>query len=378
MAAVVTAMPLASSSIDGNQLAHWLLRGPAQLAHGPHAGAVLGSIAVDGSAMYGYPEITGYWLQWLAWRSRRTGRVAPYAPHAAAAQRWLGVWLASGSPLPMRLHLDSDVDDWRNRTEFCFDLAMVLRGLGAAVDAGLLVPDSRVSSGVAAALERLIAADGMFDACGAAGPGRTLPVRWSTRRGGFLAKAAAGVIAAGHLPGVGPTVVDAAEATWRASLDAALCTPHDELHPQLYAFEGILCRPQHPATVAVLPKIAAAIDALLDLQRHGGANDATLPERRSAAGTDDQPARVDVLAQALRVTCLVHQWLPAWVPDRAALTRIRALLASRVRTDGSLPFALNEAVPVSNVWAAMFADQALALASRPHTADDRAADPLIV
>ncbi len=378
MAAVVTAMPLASTPIDDNHLAHWLLRGPAQLADGPHAGAVLGSVAVHDSAMYGYPEITGYWLQWLAWRSRRAGSVATFAPHAAAAQRWLGVWLASGSPLPMRLHLDRDVDDWRNRTEFCFDLAMVLRGLGAAVEAGLLVPAPRVSSGVAAALERLIAADGMFDACGAAAPGRTLPVRWSTQRGGFLAKAAAGVIAAGHLPGVSPSLVDAAEATWRASLDAALHSPHDELHPQLYAFEGILCRPQHPTTMAALPKIAAAVDALLDLQRHGGATDATLPERRSAAAMDDQPARVDVLAQALRIACLLQQWMPAWVPDRAALKQIRELLAARVRTDGSLPFALNEAVPVSNVWATMFADQALALASRPHAADDRAADPLIV
>jgi len=378
MAGLATAMPLASSPIDDHHLTRWLLRGPAQLADGPHAGAVLGSIAGHAGAMYAYPEITGYWLQWLAWRSRRAGNVATCAPHAAAAQRWLGVWLASGSPLPMRLHLNSDVDDWRNRTEFCFDLAMVLRGLGAAVAAGLLVPAPRVIGGVAAALERLIAADGMFNACGAAAPGRTLPVRWSTQRGGFLAKAAAGVIAAGHLPGVSPTLVDAAEATWRASLDAALYTPHDELHPQLYAFEGILSRPQHPPTVAALPKIAAAVDALLDLQRHGGANDATLPERRSAAATDDQPARVDVLAQALRIACVVQQWLPAWVPDRAALTRIRALLAARVRTDGSLPFALNEVVPVSNVWAAMFADQALALASGPHAADNRAADPLIV
>lgn len=372
------ATPLATSSNDDHQPARWLLRGPAQLATGPHAGAVLGSIPADGSAAYGYPEITGYWLHWLAWRSRRAGTVATYAPHAAAAQRWLGVWLASGSPLPMRLHLAGNVDDWRNRTEFCFDLAMVLRGLGAAGATGLIVPAPRVVDGVTAALERLIAADGMFDACSAAAPGHSLPVRWSTQRGGFLAKAAAGVLSASHLPGVSPALVNAAEATWRASLDAALETSHDELHPQLYAFEGVLSRPHHPHTVAALPRIAAAIDGLLGLQRHGGANDATLPERRSAMATEEQPARVDVLAQLLRIACLLQQWTPAWTPDRSALTRIRELLAARVRADGSLPFALNEAVPVSNVWAAMFADQALALAAHPHAADVRAADPLIV
>lgn len=368
----------ASLDADDDRLARWLLVGPAQLAEGPHAGAVLGSIPAHGGATYGYPEITGYWLQWLAWRSRRADSVATFAPRAKAAHRWLEAWLATGSPLPMRVHSGSDVDDWRNRTEFCFDLAMVLRGIGAAVAAGLIVPSPPVIGGVTAALKRLTAADGRFDACSAAAPGQSLPVRWSTQRGGFLAKAAAGIIAAGHLPGVSETLVDAAEATWLASVDAALQAPHDELHPQLYAFEGVLSRPRHPTTRAVLPRIAAAVDELLELQRRAGADGTTLPERRSSAAPDGQPARVDVLAQTLRIACLVQQWNPAWVPDRAALARIRALLAARVRPDGSLPFALNETVPVSNVWATMFADQALALASNPHPADDRAADPLIV
>ena len=377
MSGVAPAMPPAQALRD-DLLARWLRSGPAQLTKGPHAGAVLGSIAADGHASYGYPEITGYWLQWLAWRSRRDSSVATYAPRAAAAQRWLGTWLALGPPLRTRLHLDGDVDDWRNRTEFCFDLAMVLRGLGAAASAGLLVPDARVVGGVAAALERLIATDGMFDACSTAPPGSTLPVRWSTQRGGFLAKAAAGVIAAAHLPGINAHLVAAAESTWRASLDAALATPHDELHPQFYAFEGVLGRPQHPCTVAALPQIASALDALLDLRRRDGAQRDALPERRNAGVNVPQPMRVDVLAQALRIGCLLQRWHPAWMPDRVALTRIRNLLLARVRADGSVPFALDEASPVSNVWAAMFADQALAFALHPHAADDGAADPLIV
>lgn len=375
MASLAAAAPLAPALAGTNGLAHWLLRGPAQVAEGVHAGAVLGSIAIHGGATYAYPEITGYWLQWLAWRSRRAGSVAMFAPPAAAAQLWLGRWLTSGSPLPMRVHLAGGVDDWRNQTEFCFDMAMVLRGLGAAAAAGLIVPSPRVIGGVTAALERLIAADGMLDACSAAAPGSALPVRWSTQRGGFLAKAAAGVIAARHLAGVRPALVEAAEATWCASLDAALAMPHDELHPQLYAFEGVLSRPRHPRTMAALPRIATAVDALLALPAaEGGA----LPERRSATAAETQPARVDVLAQALRVGCVLQQWHPSWTPDRSALTRIRALLAAHVRADGSVPFAINEAAPVHNVWAAMFADQAMALASHLHAADDRAADPLIV
>lgn len=378
MSEIATTKPIAPSHLDDNRLARWLLHGQAQVADGPHAGAVLGSIAAHDGATYGYPEITGYWLQWLAWRRRRVGSVAAYAPQAAAAQQWLGVWLTSGSPLPMRLHLTGAVDDWRNRTEFCFDLAMVLRGLAAATAAGLLVPDARVVGGVTAALERLIAADGMFDACAAAAPGNSLPVRWSTQRGGFLAKAAAGVVAAAGMPGVGESLVAAAEATWRASLHTALTAPHDALHPQLYAFEGVLSRPHHPHTVAALPQIAAAVDALLDLRGRDGACTGALPERRGANAMAGQPWRVDVLAQTLRLSCLLQQWHPAWAPDRVALAQIGQLLAAQVRADGSVSFALNEVAPVRNVWAAMFADQALALASRPHAADVRAADPLLV
>lgn len=375
MASLAAAAPLAPALAGTNGLAHWLLRGPAQVAEGVHAGAVLGSIAIRGGATYAYPEITGYWLQWLAWRSRRAGSVAMFAPPAAAAQLWLGRWLTSGSPPPTRVHLATGVDDWRNRTEFCFDVAMVLRGLGAAAAAGLIVPSPHVIGGVTAALERLIASDGMFDACSAAAPGSALPLRWSTQRGGFLAKAAAGVIATRHLPGVSACLVEAAEATWSASLDAALAKPHAEPHPQLYAFEGILSRPGHPRTVAALPRISAAVDALITRQR---GDDGFLPEYRNAADAENRPARVDVLAQALRVSCLLRQWHPSWTPDRSALLRIRALLAAQVQPDGSVPFALNEAAPVRNVWAAMFTDQALVLASDPHAADYRAADPLIV
>jgi len=355
-------------------IAGWLLDGPAQIGAGRHAGAVAGSIDGEGRALYGYPEITGYFLQWLAWRCRSNDAARVAAPRAAAAQRWLAAWLALGEPLPMRLHLADGVDDWRNRAVFCFDVAMVARGLAAAADAGLLEPDPAVVAGLSSTLGAMIAADGMFDAFAPLAAGATLPERWSTRRGGFLAKAGAGVAAAAALPGMAPRVVAAAEATWLASLESAFAAPHDELHPQLYAFEGILSRPRHPRTMAALPRLAAAFDALLALRTRHGA----LPESRRTPGPEAGPERIDVIAQTLRVGYLLQRSLPQWMPDRVALARLRHLLRSQVRADGSVPFALDAPVPVSNVWAAMFADQAISMAYGPVPADERAADPLLV
>ncbi len=355
-------------------IAGWLLDGPAQIGAGRHAGAVAGSIDGDGRALYGYPEITGYFLQWLAWRCRGSDAAGTAAPRAAAAQRWLAAWLALGEPLPMRLHLADGVDDWRNRAVFCFDVAMVARGLAAAADAGLLDPDPAVVAGLSNALEAMIAADGLFDAFAPLAAAATLPERWSTRRGGFLAKAGAGVAAAAALPGMAPRVVAAAEATWLASVDSAFATPHDELHPQLYAFEGILSRPQHPRTIAALPRLAAAFDVLLALRTRRGA----LPESRRTHGPDAGPERIDVIAQTLRVGYLLQRSFPQWMPDRVALARLRHLLRGQVRADGSVPFAIDARTPVSNVWAAMFADQAIAMAYGSPPLDGNATDPLLV
>jgi hypothetical protein len=374
MQGLVLSTPHARSFSEDGDTAAWLLDGPAQIGAGHHAGAVAGSIDGDGRATYGYPEITGYYLQWLAWRSCRDDGMLAAAPRAAAAQRWLAGWLAIGEPLPMRLHLAGDVDDWRNRAVFCFDVAMVLRGLAAAANTGLIDPDPAVVAGLSNALVPMIADDGMFNAFAPSDAVARLPARWSTRRGAFLAKAGAGVTAAAALPGIASRVVAAAEATWLASLESAFAAPHDELHPQLYAFEGILSRPRHPRTIAALPRLAAAFDALLALRTRRGA----LPESRRSSGPVAGPERIDVIAQTLRIGYLLQRSFPQWVPDRVALARLRHLLRGQVRADGSVPFAIEAQVPVSSVWAAMFADQAIAMAYGSSPVDANTTDPLLV
>ena len=338
-------------------IADWLLTGPAQLRTGAHAGGVAGCIAASGSPSYVYPEIAGYYLQWLAWRTQRFGNSPALAERAAAVQAWLAVWLAAGDPPSTRVHLQDVTDDWRNRAVFCFDLAMVLRGLAGAARARLLVADAAVVAGISRQLERLIAADGLFNACVTHGAGVTLPERWSTRRGGFLTKAAAGIIAATRtFAGVSAPVEQAANATFAAGIGWTFDAPHAETHPLLYAFEGIMALPRDPRVVRVLPAVADQFDALLTQMRPDG----HIPETLTAAASG--PARVDVIAQTLRIGYLLHAHRPQQPPDRVALARLRQVLARQVQATGAVAFTLEPDPAQWNVWAAMFADQALAFA----------------
>jgi hypothetical protein len=354
-------------------LANWLVD-TVQCMSGPHAGAVAGCVTASGSASYVYPEIAGYYLQWLAWRATRFGSEADLAPRAAAVERWLARWLAMAGP-PTRVHLDGTRDDWRNQATFCFDLAMVLRGIGSATQAKLIAPDASVVEGVLRALERLLASDGSFHACIVHAPDASLPERWSTRRGAFLAKAAAGVLRAStalaHVPA---TITRAAERTFTASLATLASAPHRETHALLYALEGVLNLPRHPRFHDTLPLVSAQFD---DLLAQAG-SDGHLPEILGLARASG-PVRVDVMAQALRIGYLLTAHRPQQPPDRVALARIRQALQRQVRAGSGVPFARGSETAHSNVWATMFTDQALAFATPVRDADAWwRTDPMIV
>ena len=356
---------------DGS-LAAWL-RNVAQCAHGPHAGAVAGCISVSGTPSYVYPEIAGYYLTWLAWRASRDGHHPDDAQRAHAVQRWLAKWLAMPS-LPTRVHFDGTSGDWRNHVLFCFDLAMVLRGIAAANRAGLLAPDDAVIDGTCRALSRLVAADGAFDACVPNGTDSPVPDRWSTRRGPFLVKAAAGVLRAATVLTIPAALRAAAERTFATSLSLLAREPHRETHPLLYAFEGVLDMPRHPRFHDALPSISAQFDILLARASH----DAHVPESLCCAAGGG-PARIDVIAQTLRVGYLLAAHRPQQPPDRVGLARLRQSLLRQVRPGNGVAFARSVAPAQANVWCTMFADQALAFAAPARDLDAWwRSDPLIV
>ena len=368
----LAASPAGAPRPDG-PLATWL-RNVAQCTNGPHAGAVAGCISVSGTASYVYPEIAGYYLTWLAWRASRFGPDPDDGERARGVQRWLAKWVAMPG-LPTRVHFDGTSDDWRNRALFCFDLAMVLRGLAATGRAGLLAPDPAVVDGVCRALVRLIGSDGTFEACLPNGSMGTIPDRWSTRRGPFLAKAAAGLMRASEALAIPPEIRAAADRTFECSVAQLAREPHRETHPLLYAFEGVLDMPRHPRFADALPSISAQFDMLLAYASH----DAHLPETLGCAAGNG-PARVDVMAQTLRVGYLLSAHRPHQPPDRVGLARIRQSLSRQVRPgSGGVAFARSAAPAQSNVWATMFADQALAFAAPARGPDAWwRSDPLIV
>jgi hypothetical protein len=342
---------------DGQQtqraLGGWLL-GAVQLRAGPEAGGVAGAVDGGGRPLYVYPEITGYYLQWLSWKAARQTATPALAQRAVAAQRWLASWILRPEPLQTRVYVRAHEADWRNSALFCFDLAMVLRGVASASAIGIIEPEPVLLERLFAQLSRLVAADGRFMAC-VAQPGVTLPDRWSTRPGSFLAKAAAAVLVAARvLPEVPATLQAAAEATLAASIRAAIKNPHEEAHPQLYAIEGALMLASHPAVALVLPQFTRQIDELLSSATVRGA----FVESTVIRGTE----RLDVIAQVLRAAYLLRAFVPEWSPDSRGLAVVQQFLVRQATFQGGAPFNAAPAASPYCVWAATFAEQALELA----------------
>ncbi len=182
------------------RLRHWLLAGDVQCAEGAQAGGIYGAFDASGKARYVYPEITGYYLHWLADVASATDADI-LRPAAQAATDWAERVLANGAVPATRAYVGADdTDDWRNRAVFFFDLAMLLRGLCAAHEAGLVALPRHAVDRLIDELAAFVDADGRIRAA-RADAGVSLPPRWSTLGGPFEVKASSRVeLAARHRP----------------------------------------------------------------------------------------------------------------------------------------------------------------------------------
>jgi hypothetical protein len=334
-------------------LTSWLLGAHVQVNTGMHAGAAAGWIDRDGNATYVYPEITGYYLQWLAWHAACHGANDDTRRRAAAAQRWLLSWACSAGSPATRVYLRPTEPDWRNSALFFFDLAMVMRGLASAERTGLIQADPRLVDRMSELLLGLVAHDGMFDACITTRGDAQLPLRWSTRRGAFLSKAASGVLtAAAQFAAMPRTLQLAAEATFAASLESMERKSHTDTHALLYGIEGALSLTNHSAAVAALPHIIRELRNLL-----GRSHSSQIPESLDVAGR----MRLDILAQAIRAAALL-------LPERATqdvVGRMIRTLVNHIDPDLGIPFSPSELPGQYNCWTTMFAEQALFAAGCP-------------
>lgn len=332
-------------------LTHWILNGGLQLAQGVHAGGVCGQLTAEGQPIYVYPEITGYFLQWLAWRADCEGPTPELKARAEAAQRWLGQWAREGPRAPTRIYLRSEHPDWRNDATFCFDLAMVVRGLGAASEKGLLDLDSMLVERLCAALAPLIAADGCLDACRPHDARATLPRVWSTGRGPFLAKAASGILAAARELELPSAIRAAAAKTLRACFAWAIDLPHDYSHAFLYTIEGLACDASLAPPRATMDALLVQFVALLARTRTAG----FMPESLTSLST----RRLDIVGQAIRAAVVLRAHGFSLPPYRRLIDRQIVALVSCLQ-QGYVPFDARDKPGVANGWATLFAEQALA------------------
>jgi hypothetical protein len=339
-------------------LTSWLLGDRAQIASGIHAGAAAGWVDREGRASYVYPEITGYYLQWLAWYAACHGVNDETGRRADAAQRWLLSWAFGAETPETRIYLEPAGPDWRNAALFFFDLAMVLRGLASADRLALIDTDPRLVARVSELLWRLVADDGMFDACVSTRLDAALPERWSTHRGPFLSKAAGGVlIAAAQFSSLPEALTEAADATFGAALESMSAQSHSETHALLYGIEGGLSLPEHPAAVAAMPHMVRQLRDLLERSAQLG----HMPELRGGTGR----VRLDIVAQAIRAAAFLLPELP--------VDEMARMLVHYIDPSLGIPFSPDVTPCQYNVWTAMFAEQAL-FAAECDPSDARRAD----
>lgn len=334
------------------RLREWLIGGAVQASSGPNDGAVAGSLDRENRAHYFYPEIVGYYLHWLAEANGSIGHAA--AQPAQRAANWSTRVLANDRLPATRIFQGKEStsansvgnsDDWRNRAVFFFDLSMLLRGLVAAHDQGLIADPSIAVDRLFAELTRFIVNDGQLFAARTRCDGTLLPVRWSTSFGAYEMKACSAILHVGKSRRLPLALSTACQQFNAQQLAAALQQPVDLLHPALYFAEGLMHSEPFDLTA-----VAHILAACLSLMR----DDGCLPE-----GATSSVFRWDVTAQALRIGLLLRSNSVDSAPSREQLLRLASALSSRVCDGGTLPCRADGCDSSSNVWTAMFAEQAL-------------------
>ena len=105
-----------------------------------------------------------------------------------------------------------------------------------------------------------------------------------------------------------------------------------------------------------MPSIAMQFRELIDRSQHAG----RVPESTASSTTE----RLDVVAQAVRVGCLLRSQWAAEGAERSFVSRMARLLVRHTTREGAVPFDARAASPQYSAWVAMFAEQALYLVER--------------
>lgn len=345
------------------KLEAWLLSDDVQVAGGEHDGAVVGWVEQSGAGAFLYPEITGYYLTWLSFlQVARPESEAETTRRSGRAVAWLAR-MAAKPLLPTRIYRNAEPDiDWRSRAVFCFDVAMVLRGVAHAIPA-VGDPAREVLSGLGARFDEWFAVgDDLLRSHRLKSPDTILPQRWSTEPGPHHVKAAAAILLLPD-PAIGPSAKAVAQRTlehW-AKWGTARLPAQTLVHPELYFIEGLLLAAVNSRQESLFECASDQLDSVLEGLRSDGSLPPSLDE-------PDAPARSDVIAQTLRAGCVLTARHPS--ERRAPFKALRALataLEQFLTPQGSIVFAGAPADQHRNTWSAMFAHQAFSYLRRAAT-----------
>ncbi len=328
---------------SSTRIREFLLQGPSQQHSGDHRGAVAGTLDADGSAVYVYGEITGYYLHWLA--SLPMDQATLFS-RAEAAQAWLQGYLHSTSMPLTRVYLHAAAEDWRNQALFAFDLAMIAGGLARASCSKLIGLSPAMVTDLQHWLLPFVDDSGLT-VCLPRQQTSQLPQRWSTTGGSFTAKTASRILLLQAETALHPALVQACRTELQTRVLRAEQHGIDMLHPTLYGLEGCMTSP-----TADFERLAHWFDQIIALQ----ADDGSLPESPASASV----RRTDIIAQALRVAVFLESVLAQPGRYREACDAFAQALLLRVHEDGSIAFS-TDSNNETNVWCAMFAEQALRL-----------------
>ena len=325
----------------------WLLGPEVQLTDVPHRGGVVGWFDEKDSPIFLYPEVVGYYLTWLAFFERISGQVNEAAYRANLALSWIDRQLSDGAGIKTRIYLtEMPNDDWRNRGSFVFDLAMLIRGI-ASVRNLADYPERR------ALAMRLM--DLLLPFCTESGSLHAFQPHeitncfpsshWSCVDGSYQTKVAASLLsvhAALPIPSRLRETAISVYHKWRepSQMHSAECA-----HATFYYMEGLI--------------IAAANG--LDPGAWSLAANAFIEATKATPGfySSNPQARSDVIGQALRIGCILHNKCHQRDTSFNRIHHLAEVLMQFATDEGAILFSQFSPLRHKNVWASMFAHQAL-------------------
>jgi hypothetical protein len=318
----------------------WLLGPEAQFVDGMHCGGVVGWFDEHGTPQFIYPEITGYYLGWLAFWAQLSGQVDEAARRANLALAWIAKYLSNGDVLPTRVPFGAeDFRDWRNGGSFSFDLAMLTRGVASVRN----LADERSRSPVSEQLSELLLPfcekKSTLQAFRPHVPDATYArSHWSCTQGSYQAKAAAAILSSNTVSPIPAQLHHTASFVYKHWRDHSGIPDPDGTHAAFYHLEGLALASANGWD----PQAPSLIDNFFG----------------QIIGMAETSERSDVLAQALRMGCILFDSRP----NSDLIEKLRHLaerLEQFLAADGGMLFSKSPHFRHKNVWSSIFAHQAL-------------------